>query len=94
MRRVVHECVADGSEKKESNVLFLKVVKGALVNGSSLLIEEGGRGSFRLHPLIRQYVRFDAGRTGAGVSRYCVARCGRNCYAGAGRGDDAGDFGG
>ncbi len=31
------------------------------MNGSSLLSEEGERGSFILNPLIRQYVRFDAG---------------------------------
>ncbi len=35
-------------------------MKQNLVNGSSLLSEEAERGSFRLHPLIRQYVRRDA----------------------------------
>ncbi len=62
MSRVLNECVADGSENNDSSIFF-RVVKGDLVNGSSLLSEEAKRGSFRLHPLIRQYVRFDAGPT-------------------------------
>ncbi len=59
MRCLVNKCVTDGSESNELNALFCKVVKGNLVNGSSLLSEEAERGSFRLHPLIREYVRFD-----------------------------------
>ncbi len=64
MRHVVNECGTDGSESNESSVLFFRV-KRKLVNGSSLLNEEAERGSFRLHPLIRQYVRFEASLTRA-----------------------------
>ncbi len=64
LMRGVHECVTNGSERNESNVLFFRVVKEELMNWSSLLREEGERGLFRLHPLIKQYVKFDAGRTG------------------------------
>ncbi len=63
MRRLVNECATGGSESNESSLLFFNVVKRKLVNGSSLLSEEVGRGSFRLHPLIRQYVRFEASVT-------------------------------
>ncbi len=44
------------------------------MNGSSLLSEEGERGSFRLHPVIREYVRRDADRTARGVCQDIALR--------------------
>ncbi len=63
MRCLVNECASDESESNESGLLVFNDVKRKLVNGSSLLSEEAERGSFRLHPLIRQYVRFEASPT-------------------------------
>ncbi len=60
--------------KHESSLLFFRVVKRSLVNGSSLLSEESERGSFRLHPLIRQYVRFDASGTERRLSQDIALR--------------------
>ncbi len=104
MRRLVNECVTDRSESDESNLLFHRVVRRKLVNGSSLLTEETKRGSFSLHPLIRQYVRFDASPTAAALSGHCVACCARNDSAGSsratvycrsiGRGENTRGFGG
>ncbi len=60
VRRVVNVCGTNRSESYESDVLLNNVVTRNLVNGSSLLSEEAERGSFRLHALIRDYVRSDA----------------------------------
>ncbi len=47
--RLVNKCVTDGSDGNESSSLFFKV-KGDLVNGSSLLSEEGALGhSYCIH---------------------------------------------
>ncbi len=56
----MNQCAADGSRSNES-ILYIRVVKRNLVNKSSLLSEEAERGSFRLHSLIREYVRLNAG---------------------------------
>ncbi len=49
-------------------------MKRKLVNGSSLLNEEAERGSFKLHRLIRQYVRFEASVTARRVCQEIALR--------------------
>ncbi len=74
MRHVVNECVTEASERDESSPLFYRVVKRNLVDGSSLLTEEAERGSFKLHPLIRHYVRSDVSLTSRRVCQDIALR--------------------
>ncbi len=67
---MAEEGETDGSESNESNVLFTGVVKGNLVNESSLLSEERERVSSILHPLLRDYVRCDRNAMAWRVCRF------------------------